>query len=138
MGRGSAGAGAMLVRVTFGRLGNLGWEPGLRLGTGVGRTVARNQPVVRDGRSPDNPAGLRLKDILMARVDVEREGRRLLAGMSCTTPGIDPVQTMGSRGHPEGLDVHPRIYGLGVERQEAHRWGEDHERIRLRLAGLVG
>ena len=128
----------MLVRVTFWRPGDLGWYPCLRLCTRVCHTVARNQHVVRDCRSPDDPAGLGLKDVLMARLGIQREGRCLLASMPWTTPCIGKVQAMGSRRYPYFLNPHTRINGLGVECQEVYRLGPYHERIRLRLAWLFG
>ena len=128
----------MLVRVTFWRPGDLGWYPCLRLCTRVCRTVTRNQHVLRDCRSPDDPAGLGLKDVLMARLGIQREGHDLLASMPWTTPCIGKAQAMGSRRYPYFLDPHTRINGLGVECQKVYRVGPYYERIRLHLAWLFG
>jgi len=128
----------MLVSVTFWCPGDLGWYPCLRLCTRVCRTVARNQHVVRNCRSPEDPAGLGLKDVLMARLGIQREGRCLLASMPWTTPCIGKAQAMGARRDPYGVELRTRINGLGVECQEVYRWGPYHERIRLRLAWLCG
>ena len=74
--------------------------------------------MVRDCRSPDDPAGLGLKDVLMARLGLQREGRGLLARMPWTPPYIGKAQAMGSRRDPYGVDLRTRINGLGVECQE--------------------
>src|SRR5215471_13538138 len=128
----------MLVRITFWCAGDLGWSLGLRLSTRVRRTVARNQHVVRDGRSPEDAAGLGLEDVLMACLRVQQEGSCLLASMLRTASFIHQPQPMFPRGHPYGPDVHPRIYSLRIECLKVDRLWEDHERIRLCLTGLFG
>ena len=74
--------------------------------------------------APDDPACSGLKEVLLAHVGVQVEGIILMSGMSWTEPRVDHTQAMQARGHPNRPDLHPRVYSLGVECDEANRLRE--------------
>jgi hypothetical protein len=114
------------------------WCLYLRLCTGMGCTVVRNQGMGCDHRSPDDPSRPGLKDILMPCLDLKAQGLMLLASVLGAVSRVGQVQDMRARGDLYVSYPQTRIKGLIVERYEAYRLWQDEARVGLRTMGLFG
>src|SRR5262245_23757507 len=128
-------------------LRSLGWRAGERdrqggakreraLGALVGHAVPWDDTIrVRYG-TPENPAGPRLKAILMPLLDVEAGRSPLLPHVRGTGPHVDQPEPMPPWRDTEDLLSDPGIEGMGIERRHPNGLRKHQEGIRLRRVGL--